>query len=219
MIHADSSALSLDHLVIGARTLDEGRDYVRDVLGIDVPLGGRHTHMGTHNRLVGLGGRRYLEIIAIDPEQPAPGRARWFGLDDPVQRARRLQRPRLIAWVAGSIDLDATVAACPVDMGPVADMQRGDFRWRMAVRVDGALIEGGCVPVCLQWPDGIHPADGMADSGCRVDGLTVQHPAPDALRAILRDIGALELVDITPAPMPGLTATVTAPNGNTAVLD
>jgi hypothetical protein len=28
----------------------------------------------------------YLEIIATDPEAPAPGRPRWFGLDQPALR-------------------------------------------------------------------------------------------------------------------------------------
>lgn len=37
--------------------------------------------MGTHNLMLRLGDSSYLEIIAINPAAPAPGRPRWFALD------------------------------------------------------------------------------------------------------------------------------------------
>ena len=36
----------IDHLVIGARTLTEGVNYVKDLLGVDMPFGGVHPKMG-----------------------------------------------------------------------------------------------------------------------------------------------------------------------------
>ena len=55
--------------------------------GVTPGPGGRHGAMGTHNRLLRLRGpradswpRAYLEIIAIDPEAPAPARRRWSWL-------------------------------------------------------------------------------------------------------------------------------------------
>jgi hypothetical protein len=55
--------------------------------------------MGTHNRLLKLGAGRFLEVIAIDPEAPAPGRRRWFDLDAPFMRQRLARGPDLIHWV------------------------------------------------------------------------------------------------------------------------
>ena len=71
----------LDHIVIAARTLDEGRVWAAQTLGVDALGGGKHDGLATHNTLVKLDGHRYLEIIAIDPDAGAPNFPRWFGLD------------------------------------------------------------------------------------------------------------------------------------------
>ena len=71
----------LDHLVVVARDLDEGSAFVQNLLYIPLELGGKHDAMGTHNRLLNLGGGVYLEVITPDPDAPAPDRPRWFGMD------------------------------------------------------------------------------------------------------------------------------------------
>ena len=94
------SAVFVDHLVIGARTLAEGVAWCEATLGVVPGPGGRHPLMGTHNRLLKIAGAAYpdayLEIIAIDPGAPAPARRRWFGLDEVDLRAG----PRLLHVVA-----------------------------------------------------------------------------------------------------------------------
>ena len=89
-------AARVDHLVVAAESLDQGVQWCEAMLGITPQAGGEHPLMGTHNRLLRLSTpqypRAYLEIIAIDPLAKAPGRTRWFDLDDPeLQRAIHLQ--------------------------------------------------------------------------------------------------------------------------------
>ena len=89
----------LDHIVIAAADLDSGADYVNEKLGVDIPPGGRHEMMGTHNRVMSLGNDIYLEVIAINPDMDSPQCPRWFGLDDltnGIDRCGRLKR-----WPAG----------------------------------------------------------------------------------------------------------------------
>jgi hypothetical protein len=70
----------LDHLVVAARSLDDGVAWCEATLGVVPAAGGGHAPMGTHNRLLAVSSARfphsYLEIVAVDPEAPAPSRPR-----------------------------------------------------------------------------------------------------------------------------------------------
>ena len=84
-----------------------GDDYLESMLGVRPQRGGKHAAMGTHNsRLLKLGERCFLEVIAIDPDAAAPARPRWFDLDRPAMRALLAQQPRLIHWVARTDDIE-----------------------------------------------------------------------------------------------------------------
>ena len=109
----------VDHLVIAAETLAQGCDYVESGLRVRPQPGGKHPTMGTHNALLRLGERLYLEVMAIDPEAPKPLRARWFDLDDVRMRATLAEGPRLMHFVARTRDLDALVRAAKHDPGPI----------------------------------------------------------------------------------------------------
>ena len=97
----------LDHLVVAAVTLADGIAYIADATGAAPRPGGKHAAMGTHNALLRLGERTYLEIIAIDPDAPAPPRRRWFDLDDIALQSELTEQPRLIHWVARVDDIEA----------------------------------------------------------------------------------------------------------------
>lgn len=181
-------AARIDHLVIHASTLAQGAAWCERTLGVTPGPGGTHPLMGTHNRLFALGHGAYGEIIAIDPEAPQPARARWFEMDDPVRQQAAAQMPRLTHVVVQVSDLDAALAACPVDVGHATAASRGDLRWRITVRADGALPEGGMVPTLIAW-QGTHPTERMPDSGVRLAALEFAHPEPDRIRAAHAAVG------------------------------
>src|SRR5262244_3782812 len=88
----------LDHLVIACKDLEQGAAWVAQRTGVAPTGGGKHPLMGTHNRLLKIGARAYLEVLAIDPEAPPPSRPRWFDLDAPEMQARIGESPALITW-------------------------------------------------------------------------------------------------------------------------
>lgn len=182
-------SLAPDHLVVAARTLEEGAQWLETRCGVPTVPGGRHARMGTHNRLLSLGPGLYLEIIAIDPKAPPPGRPRWFALDSPAMAERLARGPALVHWVARTDDLDGARAAHPREVGEILAMARGDFRWRIGVAADGALPAGGAFPTLIQWDGDAHPASAAPDSGCRLEALNVRCPEAQAVRARLATLG------------------------------
>lgn len=158
----------LDHLVVAARTLEEGAAWVEAKLGVATLPGGKHALMGTHNRLLSLGPGRFLEVIAIDPDAPQPPRPRWFDLDAPSMRERLARGPALIHWVERTDDLE-TALRDHSERIEILSLSRGPYRWRIGVRPDGLRPAGGSSPTLIQWEGDLHPAGALPDSGCRLE--------------------------------------------------
>jgi hypothetical protein len=183
-----------DHLVLAARDLDRGTTWLERHLGVALAPGGRHARMGTHNRLLGLGAGFYLELIAIDPLAPPPGRPRWFGLD--LSEALPMDRPRLIHWVARSDDIQRDAVVSPEALGEILPMERGDFRWRITVPPDGHVPGNGLVPTLIQWDVPFHPAERLPDAGCRLMKLEGFHPQPANIKGTLAKLGLGTRLDV-----------------------
>ncbi len=205
-----------DHLVIGAHTLSQGVAYVHELLGVDIPKGGEHVTMGTHNHVMQLGDDTFLEVIAINPDATPPVRPRWFGLDDPaVQSSLRVQ-PRLLTWVVNNSSLSDTCMRSEFELGDVTPLSRNGLNWLFAVPADGRLLAGGMVPNIMQWQTSTHPASGMSDLGCRLVSLTIHHPYKDWLSSVLDGMQATHLVNLkslTDAEAAYLSAEIETPSG------
>jgi len=193
----------IDHLVVAARTLDEGVAWCEATLGITPQAGGEHEQFGTHNRLFKIATPRYpmayFEIIAINPAASAKKRnanKRWFDLDNPALQASIAQEPRLVHFVVNTTDIQLasnTWKAQDLDTGPVVRAQRqsdkGMLQWQITVREDGQRLLGGALPTLIQWgkpddaePMRLHPRNSLPRSGVSLQNITVTHPAADALK-------------------------------------
>ena len=211
----------IDHLVVAAHTLDRGVQWCEATLGVTPRAGGEHPLMGTHNRLLRIATasypRAYLEIIAIDPAAPPPGRRRWFDLDDPALRHAIQLQPRLVHFVASTADAATGLRALRrlgIERGPLVKAERpapeGMLRWQISVRRDGQRLFYGGLPTLIQWGD-MHPADAMPDSGLTLQSLHVSHPRLADLQAAHGAIG-LQGVGAEQGP-PNLVATLATPKG------
>lgn len=210
----------LDHLVVAARTLDEGAAWVEARLGVAMSAGGKHAAMGTHNRLLSLGPGRFLEVIAIDPEGRTPARPRWFELDVPEMQQRIARSPALIHWVVRSDDIARAIHATASGHCEILSLSRGNFRWRIGVPASGSLAQAGTAPTVIQWDGGGHPADFLPDTGCRLEALELHHPEALATLRALRDAG-LDPRDPVEARTDGrkLAARIRTPRGIVALAE
>jgi len=224
-----ASALELDHLIVAARTLEEGARHIAETLGVEPVPGGAHTRMGTHNMLLGLFGTVYLEVIAIDPDAendggPANGRPpRWFALDEEAMQARLEAGPFLAHWavrVARPKDLGRWQAQYSSRIPPVVPMSRGDLTWRLTVPEDGAFPSwqgagDGILPTLIQWDTAVHPAARLPASGLALSALKARHPRPALIREQLQWLGANHLIELddAAADAPALAADIETPAG------
>ena len=200
----------LDHLVVVAPTLERGVEFVAHALGVEPGPGGVHPRMGTHNRLLRLGDGAFLEVIAIDPGAPAPGRPRWFGLD----QLGADDAPRLATWVARTDDLAALPAAALAPLGAAATMTRAAREWLITIPADGRPPHGGALPALIQWRTPARSAAfDLPDRGCALAGLTIATPWVDVLRASLSALGFAPLPALVDGPRVALAATISTPRG------
>ncbi|NNF11641.1 MAG: VOC family protein [Gemmatimonadetes bacterium] len=209
MAELDRHVPDLDHLVYAVPDLDEGVRAVEELLGVSSSPGGRHLGLGTHNRLFGLAGGAYLEVVAPDPSQPAPSRPRWFGLDD-------LDTPRLASWCVRAGDLQEAIQAARragLDLGEPTSGSRK--------RPDGSTLSwtftdpwldraGGVIPFCIDWAGSPHPSDTMPEE-CACLDVRVEHPRAAEVEPMLRALGLDTSVSNGHAPR--LVARLQTPNG------
>ena len=186
----------IDHVVFAAPTLAQGIEHIADLTGATPRPGGKHVGMGTHNALVKLGERLYLEIIAIDPDGDKPTRRRWFDLDDGNLMADLFDRPRLIHWVARTHDLEFAAKHAGYDPGPILPFARGEYRWRITVPDDGKRPGRGVLPTLIQW-ESAHPADTLPDSRLSLEQFAASHPEPALVRSSLERLGLSDDIRVT----------------------
>jgi hypothetical protein len=212
-MNPDPEPATLDHLVVAATTLADGIEYIAEITGVVPQPGGRHVAMATHNALLRLSERTYLEIIAIDSAATRPARARWFGLDDIALQAELTERPRLIHWVARTTEIGRRAMACPVALGAVHPMSRGNYRWRITIPDDGTLPGKGIVPTLIEWDVPQHPAESLPKSNVSIAGLAAAHPDPAAIRAALVALGLDGALPVTYDREPRLAVMLRTPRG------
>jgi len=199
----------VDHLVYATPDLRRGIGEIEELLGVQATPGGRHPGWGTRNALVALGPASYLEIIAPDPEQPAPGAPRLFGLDG-------LEKSRLVTWAAGGSDLErlrSTAARKGIPLGAVRAGSRQALDGSLlswSLTDPGTVLADGIVPFFIDWGDSPHPAR-TSTRGAMLIGLRAEHPEARRVEGILRHLG-LDLA-VGSGAAPALIALIDGPRG------
>jgi hypothetical protein len=199
----------MDHLVFGVPDLARGIERVELATGVRARFGGQHPGRGTHNALLSLGAGRYLEIIALDPEQAeAPGLL--------YPELKSLPEPRCIAWavaVESVADVAERLRAANIEpVGPLEGSRvQADGRllaWK-TLRLIGPTVEG--LPFFIEWQKGTPHPSRTSPSGCRLTSFEIEHTDPEGTRRILKSLGAEAA--ITPGLRVRLKARLQTPKG------
>ena len=205
---------NIDHLVVGAANLSAGVEYVNQLLGVDIPYGGEHEKMGTHNHLMQLGNSLFLEVIAINPLACRQKYQSWYGLDDPDISRQIKRRPRLLTWVVNTSDISALIKSKLFNFGKPELISRDHLSWYFGLPDDGNVFEAGTLPYLMQWNTDQHPAANMADLNCRLISLDLFHPNLAWLERVLKSIDANQLVNLHHTGQRAhIVATIESPKG------
>ncbi len=207
----------LDHLLVTVPSLEGAMDSLERSLGARPSIGGRHAAWGTRNALLGLGGKRYLELVATDPDAPAEARERGertFGFS-------AWSGPRVIGWCAATGDLEGrrrAAQAAGLEIGEPIEggRERPDgsmVRWRITPPL---FLGDGMIPFFIDWRESVHPA-ADAPSGCRLLRLEGEHPDPERIWRMLAAVDAQ--LSVSRGPRARLIATLEGPKGTVTISD
>ena len=197
----------IDHLIYAHPDLDAAVATVHRHFGVEATGGGQHPGRGTHNKLLALGPRTYLELIAPHPSQPAPATPRPYGVEG-------ITEPGLVGWAVAAEDIEAArehARSHGFDPGPVIDGHREDTKgrllhWRATANAQAA----GLIPFLISWGDTRHPAID-APVGLSLSSLSVEHPRASEIETAL---AAMEIdVEVHCATRPALVARIDGPHG------
>jgi catechol 2,3-dioxygenase-like lactoylglutathione lyase family enzyme len=109
----------IDHVIYATADLDAASARVEAELGLTALAGGRHQGLGTHNRIVPLGGG-YLELLAVvDPEEAAGS-----ALGAAVQARIAREGDGLFGWAVAVADVKPVAARLRT---PISTIRRGEL--------------------------------------------------------------------------------------------
>ncbi len=201
----------LDHLLWQERDLREGETRFAELTGVTPAYGGPHAEGGTHNSLLSLGGERYLELIAPNPEHPGTG-----GL---LENVPPDAAPGLFTFAVKAADLDLVERLARAS-GLEVLRQRGGrttpggetLTWETLTLKNHDF--GGFVPFLIRWGEVAHPS-GTAPPGCERLEFSAFHPRHQELAELY---AALKVeVPVFGAKQPRLRATLQTPKGRTVL--
>src|SRR5262249_18797362 len=179
---------ALDHLLVGVAMLEEGVGWVERNTGVRATPGGSHPGAGTHNALLSLVHRQYLEIIAPDPNQSL------HGLLVPV--LKELRTPRPVGWAVATSDIEAVArglhtAGLSFEGPRLGSRKQPDgsrLNWK-TLRLSGHPY--GVIPFFIEWAAAaVHPAMD-SPSGCQLTSFELEHPDPEATSQMLKTLRIL----------------------------
>jgi Glyoxalase-like domain len=184
----------LDHIIWACADLEHGSRRFEALTGVRPRIGGVHASGLTHNALVGLGNRCYLEILA--PVGPAgPSDDHWCRLARAAQEPRILtyclRSPRPLSELASTFDAFGWKNAVVASNGRTTP-EGVRLRWQwLAPTVERF---GLAFPFFIDWLDSSHPAQSLGvsqpESGILLQRFAVGHPHATELRRTLTEIGS-----------------------------
>jgi len=181
----EPEAVQIDHIVLGISDLQAGIDQLEELTGVRPVFGGEHPNRGTHNALISLGARRYLEILAPRPEAEVV---------DQLRLLSELSDLTPVMWAVATDDAVQTADRLATNGHPTTEVVPGS-----RTQLDGSILEWETfqlsefgvagVPFFIEWSEqSPHPSQ-TSPTGCELESIELAHPESDRLRQVVQVLG------------------------------
>ena len=200
----------IDHIVYCVPDLKSGIESIQKMTGAKVYPGGKHLNQGTHNAIVRIGEKSYLEIIAKDVENTTLKGARWMGVDYVTDQ------PRITRWA-----VQAEVNTSNLNILRQFDRLLGQplsgsrlkpdgkkLEWEMSMPMPEPMINS--CPFLIDWGHRIHPVDELPME-CALLDIQLQSTNPQNLKAVLSELGIY--LPVVKSKMDRIEAIIKSPFG------
>jgi hypothetical protein len=163
---------NIDHIIWACPDLESGVTAFEEMSGVRAVAGGKHPKLGTHNALMHLGNRCYLEIVAPDPDHDGGPWSRSL---------RELTEPVLLHWVVARPKLSNYTNGLSGLVGggnKVSSISRqhptlGLLNWQILLLPNHQY---GClVPFLIDWGDSTHPTE-LLEHKCTLRNVRISTP-------------------------------------------
>ena len=160
--------MQIDHVIWATADLDAAAERLERSHGLRAAGGGRHEGMGTHNRIVPLGGG-YLELLAVADAEEAAGSALGRAVTGRLDSVGE----GLMGWAVSTEDVTAVAARLGTEL---VEIRRQGFVGRLT-GVAEAMAEP-CLPFFIERGADVPAPGAGGDAG----GLQWVEVAGDAAR-------------------------------------
>ena len=189
---------SLDHIVIGSFTLEEGTKFVENILQAKLSEIGYHKDIGTHNRVIRISEKVYLEVIAIDPKTSKLNNRKWFNLDNSKLQSKLKKSPQVIGYVIENDNMNITKY-----YDPFFESSREIYKWQFAMPtfnnniLNSEIVEAGMIPSLISWKSD-KPVYQMKKNQFELISLEIElSKSQEHFNTFFKNFGQIEYVSVS----------------------
>ena len=200
--------MQLDHVILAIDDLDSGIEEFEELTGIKAAYGGGHEHGNTHNAIVALDNKIYLEILAPKDD-----------LDTIPEFFKNMSQLKPIGFALSVDDIDLlenSVKKYQFKTGGIEDWSRvkpnGDkLEWKLLRIYDPAF---GINPFFIDWSETtIHPSLQMNSAGALLK-LEITTPYKDEIEKVMSDAHSrIETLKLNQGDSVELSVEIQTPKG------
>lgn len=176
----------IDHIVYAVKDLEKSVESFKKATNLQVFYGGEHPDRGTHNAILRIGDKTYLEFLAKKKSTESVHNQTWMGLD-------LFQEDKITRWALASdnVEQEATFlkkydeGLAKIVIGSRASNDGAMLNWLMTSALPTPEVEPA--PFLIDWKNSNHPTKGLPLE-CKMKSFTIEHPQSELIKKLLEKL-------------------------------